>query len=249
MTIADFDPRNLDIYNDIKELLHFQWQDDNKVYRYALVEVIDVLNINSRTKQKNDEQGLTQKEIYNGSLNQLGATTILSLTENSKNARLCNSRYTQVRDSLFRSHPWNCLQKRVALAADTATPAWGFSSQFTLPADCLRLLRILDYDSDHKVEGRKILSNASSMKILYVARITDPNEYDELLRETLSAALGADIAYGVTSSNPVAQNMYQLFQDKLKDARFVDATEGQNNSPDLGMTDAIEASTFINSRY
>jgi hypothetical protein len=64
MTIADFDPRNLDIYNDIKELLHFQWQDDNKVYRYALVEVIDVLNINSRTKQKNDEQGLTQKEIY-----------------------------------------------------------------------------------------------------------------------------------------------------------------------------------------
>jgi hypothetical protein len=37
----------------------------------------------------------------------------------------------------------------------------------------------------------------------------------------------------VTSSNPVAQNMYQLFQDKLKDARFVDATEGQNNSPDL----------------
>ena len=32
------------------------------------------------------------------------------------------------------------------------------------------------------------------MKILYIARVTDPNEYDELLRETLSAALGADIA-------------------------------------------------------
>ena len=88
------------------------------------------------------------------------------------------------------------------------------------------------------------------MKILYIARITDPNEYDELLRETLSAALGADIAYGVTSSNPVTQKRcIQLFQDKLRDARFVDATEGQNNSPDLGMTDAIEASTFINSRY
>jgi hypothetical protein len=87
------------------------------------------------------------------------------------------------------------------------------------------------------------------MKILYIARITDPNEYDELLRETLSAALGADIAYGVTSSNPVTQNMYQLFQDKLRDARFVDATEGQNTSPDLGMTDEIESSTFINSRY
>ena len=38
-------------------------------------------------------------DICNGALNQLGATTILSLTEDSKNARLCNSRYTQVRDS------------------------------------------------------------------------------------------------------------------------------------------------------
>ena len=188
-------------------------------------------------------------DICNGALNQLGATTILSLTEDSKNARLCNSRFTQVRDALFRTHPWNCLQKRTELAKDTATPAWGFSSAFTLPADCLRLLYIIDYDSNHKVEGRKILSNTDTMKILYIGRITDPNEYDELLRETLSASLAADIAYGVTSSNPVAQNMYTLFQDKLRDARFVDSTEGQNNAPDLGMTDSLQASTFINSRF
>ena len=188
-------------------------------------------------------------DICNGALNQLGATTILSLTEDSKNARLWNSRYTQVRDGLFRTHPWNCLQKRVELAADTTAPAWGFSYAYTLPADCLRLLKILDYDSNYKVEGRKILSNASSMKILYIGRITDPNEYDELLRETLSASLAADIAFAVTSNNTTATNMYNLFQDKLKDARFVDSTEGQNNSPDLGMSDSIDASTFINSRY
>ena len=188
-------------------------------------------------------------DICNGALNQLGATTILSLTEDSKNARLCNSRYTQVRDGLFRTHPWNCLQKRVELAADTTAPAWGFSYAYTLPADCLRLLRILDYDSNYKVEGRKILSNTSSMKILYIGRITDPNEYDELLRETLSAALGADIAFAVTSNNQTATNMYNLFQDKLRDARFVDSTEGQNLDQDLGMSDQIDASTFINSRF
>ena len=188
-------------------------------------------------------------DICNGALNQLGATTIVSLTEDSKNARLCNARFTQIRDSVFRSHPWNCLQKRVELAADTTAPAWGFSYAYTLPADCLRLLRILDYDSNYKVEGRKILSNTSSMKILYIGRITDPNEYDESLRETLSAALGADIAFAVTSNNQTATNMYNLFQDKLKDARFVDSTEGQNLDQDLGMSDQIDASTFINSRF
>mgnify|MGYP003643662765 FL=1 len=188
-------------------------------------------------------------DICNGALNQLGASTIISLTEDSKNARLCNARFTQVRDSIFRSHPWNCLQKRVQLAADTATPAWGFTKQYTLPADCLRLLTILDYDSDYKVEGRKILTDNSSLKILYIGRIEDPNEYDELLRETLSAALAADIAYAITSSNPLTANMYNLLRDKLREARFVDSTEGQNTQPDKGMADVMDASTFINSRF
>jgi len=187
--------------------------------------------------------------ICNGALNQLGATTILSLTEDSKNARLCNSRFTQVRDALFRTHPWNCLQKRIQIAADSTAPAWGFKFAYTLPADCLRLLKILDYDSNYKVEGRKVLSNTETMKILYVARVTDPNEYDELLRETLSASLSADIAFAVTSNNTTSQNMYQLYQEKLKDARFVDSTEGQNVDQDLGMSDQIDAGTFINSRF
>jgi hypothetical protein len=188
-------------------------------------------------------------DICNGALNQLGASTILTLTEDSKNARLCNARFTQVRDAVFRSHPWNCLQKRVQLAADSDAPAWGFTTQYTLPADCLRVLTILDYDADYKIEGRKILTDNSTMKILYISRVTDPNEYDELLRETLSAALAADIAYAVTSSNPTASNMYKLFQDKLKDARFVDSTEGQNLNPEKGMADVIGADTFINSRF
>jgi hypothetical protein len=67
--------------------------------------------------------------------------------------------------------------------------------------------------------------------------------------KTLSASLAADIAYAITSSNPVTQNMYQLFQEKLKEARFVDATEGQNLNPDNGQADSIGSSSFINSRY
>jgi len=188
-------------------------------------------------------------EICNGALNQLGASTILTLTEDSKNARLCNARFLNVRDALFRHHPWNCLLTRIQIAADTATPAWGFTSQFTLPADCLRLIRLFDYESDHVVEGRKILSNSTTMKILYVSRVTDPNEYDESLREVLSSALAADIAYAVTSSNPVAQQMYQLYQEKLKDARFIDSTEGYNTDQELGMASVVDSNTFINSRF
>ena len=75
-------------------------------------------------------------EICNSALNSLGANNIISLTEDSKNARLCNQRYEPIRDQIFRSHTWNCLIKRVELAQDTATPTHEYDNQYTLPSDC-----------------------------------------------------------------------------------------------------------------
>ena len=64
MTLAKFDPRNIDHYNEPRFLVHFQWGNNEKVYRYALVETFNSSEINHRTKEKKDEVGLTQKEIW-----------------------------------------------------------------------------------------------------------------------------------------------------------------------------------------
>ena len=63
MVKAAFDPRNISLYLKPRHLIHFEWQSSNKIYRYALVEVIDPKDINHRSKQKIDEEGLTQEEI------------------------------------------------------------------------------------------------------------------------------------------------------------------------------------------
>ncbi|BAQ85706.1 tail tubular protein A [uncultured Mediterranean phage uvMED] len=188
-------------------------------------------------------------EICNSALLQLGAQAITALTENSKNGRICNARYNTVRDSVFRSHPWNSLIKRQKLAADTDTPIYGFSYQFTLPADCLRVLHLNAHDSNFKVEGRKILCNEASIFLVYVSQVTDPNEMDILLRETISAALAADIAYSITANIGIANTFNEKFQFKLSEARHADAGEGQNTDPTLGPVDQIQADDFINSRY
>ena len=64
MTLAKFDPRNITQYKEPRFLLHFQWGKSEKVYRYALVEIMNEGAINHTTKQKDDEIGLTQKEIW-----------------------------------------------------------------------------------------------------------------------------------------------------------------------------------------
>ena len=188
-------------------------------------------------------------QICNSALNQLGAASITSLTDNSKNARLCNERYATVRDAVFRSHPWNSLIKRQQLAQDTATPAYGFKFQFTLPSDCLRLLNLDAYNSDHKVEGRKILCNESAIKISYVSQVTDPNEMDVLLRETISAGLAADIAYAITANLQVGKLMQEKYEYKLSLAKHTDASEGYNVDPNNGQVDQILTEDFITSRY
>jgi hypothetical protein len=188
-------------------------------------------------------------QMCNSALNQLGAASITSLTDNSKNARLCNERYETVRDAVFRSHPWNSLIKRQQLAQDTQTPAWGFKYQFTLPSDCLRVLAIDAYNSDYKVEGRKILSNESTIKLVYISTVTDPNEMDVLLRETISAGLASDLAYSITANLQVSGLMAEKYQAKLSEARHADASEGYNTDPRNGQVDQIISEDFINSRY
>ena len=190
--------------------------------------------------------------ICNSALNQIGASNIISLTEDSKAARLCNQRYTFVRDSVFRAHPWNCLTNRAILAPDTETPAFEFSQQFTLPTDpfCLRVLQLSNTDILFKIEGRKLLCNESTIEMIYVGRVEDANQYDMLLIETLAAAMAADLAYPLVGSSNLAANMFELYRRKLVDARFVDATEDNDiNTSLISDSKTLAADTFINSRF
>ena len=167
-------------------------------------------------------------DICNSALNMLGASTITALTEDSKAARLCNQRYDFVRDATFRSHPWNCLINRVTIAPDATGPAFGFTNYFTLPTDpfCLRILHLNDLSLVFRVEGRKIATDEGTLNLIYIGRDTYPNKYDTLLIESISAALAYDIAYPLIGSSTLAAQMYTIYQNKLKEARFVDATEG-----------------------
>lgn len=191
-------------------------------------------------------------DICNSALNQVGASNIISLTEDSKAGRICNQRYDFVRDAVFRSHPWNCLVTRTILAPDSTAPSFEFDNAFTLPTDpyCLRVLNLQYHDIVHRVEGRKILCDEDTLNLLYVGRVTDPAQYDTLLIETLAAALAADIAYPLVGSATLAQQMRIMYEDKLREARFVDATEGTPGSI-TAVTDSggIEADTFIRSRF
>ena len=186
-------------------------------------------------------------DICNRALNLLGASTISALTEDSKNARLCNQRFEPVRNRVFRSHNWNCLITRVQLAQDTTGPVVEYTYGYTLPTDCLRVLKIhngttdsIASNLDYKVEGRKIVTNEGTIYLVYIALDTDPNTYDSYLAESISHQLAADLCYAITNNSTLANNYMARADERLREARFIDATENA--------LDTIESGEFLESR-
>ena len=193
----------------------------------------------------------TAVNIANIALNNLGDKTITAFSDNNAQAFATKARLTDVINSVLRAHPWNCLVRRATLAQNSSAPTWGYTYAYNLPTDpyCLRVLRLEKLYLDYKVEGRTIVSDEQTMKIKFIARVTDPNEYDTLLIESIAARLAADICYGITNSNALVANMVALYESKLKEARFVDSTEGMPGESEGADIGSIQADTFINSRY
>ena len=185
--------------------------------------------------------------ICNSALNLIGASTISALTEDTKNARLCNQRYEPVRNRVFRGHNWNCLIKRVQLAANSTDPVIEFDKSYALPSDCLRVLKIHNATTDsiasnlvYKIEGRNIIPDETTVYLIYIALDEDPNNYDSYLREAISHQLAADLAYAITNNATLANNYMVRADERLWEARFIDATENS--------LDTVEANEFTDAR-
>ena len=164
-------------------------------------------------------------QIVNNALIKIGASAILTLTENSEAARAANLIYEQVRDASIRDHVWNFAIRRVELAQNSTAPAFEFSYQYNLPSDCLRVLQMEDMGMYYKIEGGKLLTDEGTAKILYLSRVEDVNLFDALFVEALSARIAAELSVTLSESNTLYSNMMEMYQRKIADARSMDAQE------------------------
>lgn len=179
-------------------------------------------------------------QICNLALLKIGDITITSLTDDTKSARVCNQIFEPIRDAVLREHHWNFAIKREELGLMTSSPAFEYSNQFQLPSDCLKVIEVEDH-YEHKIEGGKLLTNESSIFLKYIARIEDPNLYDSLFIEALSARLAAELAIAIADNNTLHQNMVVLYDEKISMARSLDAKEGT--------PEGLETTNWLFSRY
>ena len=172
----------------------------------------------------------TRVSICSNALLLLGGKTINSLDEGTDRASLASNLYDSVRDSLLRSHPWNCAVKRVILAPDTETPAFDYTAQFTLPGDWLKTISVGPdgYEVDYKHESGKILANGTSLALRYIFRNEVEATWDAMLVRAMELKMAAEMAYPITASASMADMMHNKLLQHMKQARAVD---GQDDPP------------------
>jgi hypothetical protein len=175
----------------------------------------------------------TAVSICSNALMMLGKSPIASLTEENDRARYCYNLYPLLRDSLLRKHFWNCAIKRVLLSPLTETPAYGYSAQFQLPGDFLRLYEVGKpgaFIQDFQLENRMILANVTSMPLRYVWRNDNEDNWDSGLIQTATHMLAAQLAYPLTQSTSLRESMMATAEKVLREAKAIDAQENPSET-------------------
>lgn len=165
-------------------------------------------------------------DVCNSALQKVGAASIMSLTDNSREARQCSIAYNSNRRAELRKRAWNFAIKRAVLAPDVAAPAFGFTYQFTLPSDCLRVLIPNDSTLDWSIEGRKLLTSLdTAVNIRYIADIEDVTQWSSSFYDTLALALAIDICEALTNSSGKKQLLMDEYREAVQESAKVNSFE------------------------
>lgn len=201
----------------------------------------------------------TEEEIVNIALHHLGVERIASIDEDSKRAKLMKDLYGLTRDEVLRSATWGFAMKRVKLTQLSTPPAFGYTAQFNLPTDYLKIHDISDYDPkrgsgsrhpedynnpyhlQYKVENGKILANAETLYLRYIFRQTDVQMYPSDFIECFSRTLASKACYSLTQDRNLRGT---LMEEAEFWRRTASAQDAQESTPDQ-----YDISAFIRPRY
>lgn len=174
-------------------------------------------------------------EICKLSLDLLQGGSVSDITSASTSIEeVCNRWYDHTRRKLLRQHPWNFAIKRAELAASSIAPLFGASAQFPVPADFLRLLRVVDEDnriisSDaYFFENRQLMlrwADDDVVRIIYITDEEDVTKFDDLFIDLLAVEIAMSIAYLVTQNNSNIERLAGIRKTLISAAKSIDGQE------------------------
>jgi hypothetical protein len=174
----------------------------------------------------------SQTAICNRALECLGDAPIISIDDDTKQAKALRRVYENTRRAFLCDHPWHFAKKRASLPASATAPAWGFARGYPVPVDFLRLLGVKngpEFSLEADASGSQwILSDAAApLEILYLTDVTDAGRFPPHAVEALARWLAYDLAEDLTQSNTKKQDAAQALAIALTRAKRINGMQKQ----------------------
>jgi hypothetical protein len=186
--------------------------------------------------------------LCNDALARLGERSIMSLDDETTEARLCKRHFATTVREVLRDGVWRCARRPVRLSPMEEKPAFGWWEQFQLPPDFVRLVVLNEKRvgmSDcplYEIEGSRLLMNPRSgigvffgfgvdARLVYVRDITQPGEpgmaqMEPLLSRACSLALARKLVFPMQMSEKYAKLLDAEYLDAVRDARSANTRDG-----------------------
>jgi hypothetical protein len=170
----------------------------------------------------------TDISIINTALLMVGANDINSLSDASAEAKLANSVYQDVKQSLLQYNPWRFSLKQKDLGgALTTDPLFDWRYSYQTPSDLLRVISI-EGDAEYEVYEDKIFTDVSPCRIIYQSNVQE-KDFPSYFIRCLNFHLASTFAVSLLDDAAKMQMFEQRADKETARARNIDAQQQPNS--------------------
>jgi signal transduction histidine kinase len=170
-------------------------------------------------------------DICNQALIRVGADTIISLGDGTQEAKLCNLWFNTVVEETIAEGMWSSAIFRIALNRTTNVPAFEYDFEYQLPTNP-KVINVLEInenragDKKYAIEGDKLLSNESVVKIKYLGRVDNTELFGPYLTRAIVTRLASELAFPLTSNRALAESLLRKYEMDLQKGLTNDNQQG-----------------------
>lgn len=175
--------------------------------------------------------------LINAACRELGEPRIsdISLIDETKVGRELNAVYDEARLEALRDYYWSFSRTRAELTRSDATGAilqeWLYS--YAKPSGWVRTIGMSptgdftdNLTSDYADEGGVILSNNTTLYMLYVTNVTDETKFDALFDVAFPMLMASKVVTTVAQSGTLQDRLRDMLSDKRLQSQAISAGDG-----------------------
>lgn len=173
----------------------------------------------------------TKLSVFNDALGMLGQTLLESADEEGEDGDVLRGHWDSAVTLCHEKTSWDHAKVRHKCARLSATPTFGYTYYYAIPADCLRILRVSETGEetddllDYRIENNRLATDVETVYIVYVSETAkdSPGKWSESFAHFVATEIAVRSAPKLNPSSK--EDALKERKKALSDAIGLDATQ------------------------